>query len=66
MMNLEKYSFDPIFVYHILEHLSQSDNTLAILKELINIGEKITVIEGDHRSVYFYPVSTVAQKTIQC
>ena len=65
-MNLEKQSFDHVFVCHFLEHLSHPDNALAILQDLIKIGGTITVIEGDHGSAYFYPDSDAAKKTIQC
>jgi len=53
-------------VCHVLEHLSQPDNALAILQSLIKVGGTITVIEGDHGSTYFYPDSEAAQKAIQC
>ena len=59
-------SFDHVFVCHVLEHLSQPDNALAILQSLIKVGGTITVIEGDHGSTYFYPDSEAAQKAIQC
>jgi len=65
-LNLEKESFDHVFVCHVLEHLSQPDNALAILQSLIKVGGTITVIEGDHGSTYFYPDSEAAQKAIQC
>jgi ubiquinone/menaquinone biosynthesis C-methylase UbiE len=64
--NFEPESFDHVFVCHVLEHLSQPDDALAILKGLIKTGGTITVIEGDHGSAYFYPDSEAAHKAIQC
>lgn len=65
-LNFEPDSFDHVFVCHVLEHLSQPDNALAILKSFIKAGGTITVIEGDHGSAYFYPDSEAAHKAIQC
>ena len=59
-------SFDHIFVCHVLEHLSQPDKALAVLKGLLKVGGTITVIEGDHGSTYFYPDSEAAHKAIDC
>ena len=65
-MNLEKQSFDHVFVCHFLEHLSHPDNALAILQDLIKIGWTITVIEGGPAR----PISILKvmqrKKTIQC
>ncbi|MCK7574527.1 MAG: hypothetical protein MZV65_00385 [Chromatiales bacterium] len=36
------------------------------LKEYLKEGGTITVIEGDHGSVYFHPESEAAHKAIQC
>ena len=65
-LDLEEKSFDHIFVCHVLEHLSQPFNALAILESLLKVGGTITVIEGDHGSTYFYPDSEATQKAIQC
>ena len=65
-LNFEPESFDHVFVCHVLEHLSQPEKALAILKNLIKPGGTITVIEGDHGSTYFYPDSKAAHKAIQC
>ena len=65
-MNFEPASFDHVFVCHVLEHLSQPDHALRILKNMIKAGGTITVIEGDHGSAYFYPDSEAAHKAIQC
>jgi len=59
-------SFDHVFVCFLLEHLSQPDEALAILKRLLRPGGTMTVIEGDHGSTYFHPDSSAARKAIQC
>ncbi|MCX5849843.1 MAG: methyltransferase domain-containing protein [Deltaproteobacteria bacterium] len=59
-------SFDHIFVCFVLEHLSQPVKALNELKNYLREGGTITVIEGDHGSVYFYPKSEAAYKAIQC
>jgi ubiquinone/menaquinone biosynthesis C-methylase UbiE len=58
--------FDHIFVCFVLEHLSRPVQVLKALKEYLREGGTITVIEGDHGSVYFYPDSEAAHKAIQC
>lgn len=59
-------SFDHIFVCFVLEHLSRPVKALQVLKNHLRKGGTITVIEGDHGSVYFYPDSKPAHKVIQC
>jgi len=59
-------SFDHIFVCFVLEHLSQPVAALECLKNFLKVRGTITVIEGDHGSVYFYPDSKTAHKAIQC
>src|SRR4030042_4440388 len=59
-------SFDHIFVCFVLEHLSRPVEVLSILKNHLRKDGTITVIEGDHGSVYFYPDSEAAHKAIQC
>jgi ubiquinone/menaquinone biosynthesis C-methylase UbiE len=59
-------SFDHIFVCFVLEHLSRPVEALRTLKTHLKQGGTITVIEGDHGSVYFYPDSEAAHKAIQC
>jgi ubiquinone/menaquinone biosynthesis C-methylase UbiE len=59
-------SFDHIFVCFVLEHLSRPVEALRTLKNHLKQGGTITVIEGDHGSVYFYPDSEAAHKAIQC
>ncbi len=58
--------FDHIFVCFVLEHLSRPVQALNALKEYLREGGTITVIEGDHGSVYFHPESDAAHKAIQC
>jgi ubiquinone/menaquinone biosynthesis C-methylase UbiE len=65
-LDFEPESFDHVFVCHVLEHLDRPDHALAILKGCLKTGGTITVIEGDHGSVYFYPESEAARKAIEC
>ena len=58
-------AFDHIFVCFVLEHLSRPVEALSALKNHLRQGGTITVIEGDHGSVYFYPDSEAAHKAIQ-
>jgi SAM-dependent methyltransferase len=58
--------FDHIFLCFVLEHLVQPVEALQHLKRVLKPGGTITVIEGDHGSVYFHPDSVEARKTIQC
>ena len=58
--------FDGIFVCFVLEHLSNPADALVCLKRLLKPGGSITVIEGDHGSVFFYPRSEAARLAIQC
>lgn len=57
--------FDHIFVCFVLEHLSRPIEALHALKDYLKEGGTITVIEGDHGSVYFHPESDAAHKAIQ-
>jgi ubiquinone/menaquinone biosynthesis C-methylase UbiE len=59
-------AFDHIFVCFVLEHLSRPVEALSVLKTHLREGGTITVIEGDHGSVYFHPDSEAAHKAIQC
>lgn len=59
-------SFDHIFVCFVLEHLSRPLEALHALQSHLKKGGTITVIEGDHGSVYFYPDSEAAHKAIRC
>ncbi|KQC10388.1 MAG: methyltransferase type 11 [Smithella sp. SDB] len=59
-------SFDHIFICFVLEHLARPIKALRELKHYLREGGTITVIEGDHGSVCFYPDSETAHKAIQC
>ncbi len=59
-------AFDHIFVCFVLEHLSRPVEALSVLRTHLRKGGTITVIEGDHGSVYFYPDSEAAHKAIRC
>lgn len=59
-------SFDHIFVCFVLEHLVRPAAALLALKGVLRPGGSITVIEGDHGSVYFHPESAAARTAIWC
>ena len=59
-------SFDHVFVCFVLEHISRPVEALSALKTLLRPGGTITVIEGDHGSVYFHPDSAAAREAIRC
>jgi ubiquinone/menaquinone biosynthesis C-methylase UbiE len=60
----ETASFDHVFVCFVLEHLAKPIEALKCLKKMIKPGGTITVIEGDHGSVYFHPESQSAHRAI--
>ena len=62
----EAESFEHVFVCFVLEHLSNPIEALQRLKKLIKPGGSITVIEGDHGSVYFHPDSEAAHRAVDC
>lgn len=59
-------SFDHLFVCFVLEHLTHPVEALTALRKHLRPGGTITVIEGDHGSVYFHPDSEAAHRAIQC
>lgn len=59
-------SFDHVFVCFVLEHLDNPVAALAALRRLLKPGGGITVIEGDHGSVFFYPDNPDARAAIDC
>jgi len=61
----ERDTFDHIFICFVLEHLSQPLEALQRVKPLLRTGGTITVIEGDHGSVFFHPDSEAAHAAIQ-
>lgn len=62
----ETASFDHVFVCFVLEHLTNPIEALKCLKKVIKPNGTITVIEGDHGSVYFHPESRNAHRAIDC
>jgi len=62
----ESASFHHVFVCFVLEHLANPVGALKCLKNIIKPGGTITVIEGDHGSVYFHPESREARLAINC
>lgn len=59
-------AFDHVFACFVLEHLSRPREALAHLSQVLKPGGTITVIEGDHGSVYFHPESPYARQAIRC
>ncbi|MFI7386619.1 methyltransferase domain-containing protein [Streptomyces sp. NPDC049813] len=59
-------AFDHVFVCFVLEHLSDPGRALAGLRRVLRPGGTVTVIEGDHGSVVFHPISAYAQAVIDC
>jgi len=59
-------TFGHIFSCFVLEHLTRPVEALYCLKNLLEVGGTITVIEGDHGSTYFYPDNEASHKAIQC
>ena len=62
----EAASFDHVFLCFVLEHLTNPVDALKCLKNIIKPGGTITVVEGDHGSVYFHPESQDARRAINC
>ena len=62
----KEQSFDHIFVCFVLEHLDAPVQALTILKKFLRPGGSLTVIEGDHGSVFFAPASDDAVRAIGC
>lgn len=58
--------FDHIFVCFVLEHLPNPGQALTCLKSVLKPGGTMTVIEGDHGSVFFHPDSSAAHLAIDC
>lgn len=59
-------SFDHVFVCFVLEHLARAPQAITGLTKVLKRGGTMTVIEGDHGSVYFHPESRYARRAIQC
>ncbi|HEV7629019.1 MAG TPA: methyltransferase domain-containing protein [Streptomyces sp.] len=56
--------FDHLFVCFVLEHLREPEKALSALRRLLRPGGTITVIEGDHGSVFFHPCSAYAEAAV--
>jgi SAM-dependent methyltransferase len=59
-------SFDHVFVCFVLEHLSEPVQALLALRRMLRPGGTLTLIEGDHGSVFFHPESAAARAAIAC
>jgi ubiquinone/menaquinone biosynthesis C-methylase UbiE len=59
-------SFYHVFVCFVLEHLDRPVEALRALRQVVRPGGTITVIEGDHGSVYFSPESEYALRAVRC
>lgn len=57
-------SFDHVLVCFVLEHLADQKAVLLELMRVLRPGGTITVIEGDHGSVFFSPPSNAAIEAI--
>jgi SAM-dependent methyltransferase len=62
----EDGSFDHVFLCFVLEHLREPERALAGLQRVLRPGGTMTVIEGDHGSALYHPVSARAQAAIDC
>ncbi|TAL15502.1 methyltransferase domain-containing protein [bacterium] len=58
--------FDHVFICFVLEHLPDPVRALTRLKRILRPGGTITVIEGDHGSVFFHPDNPDARRVIGC
>jgi ubiquinone/menaquinone biosynthesis C-methylase UbiE len=59
-------SFDHVFVCHLLEHLPNPVDALRSMMRAVRPGGSVTVIEGDHGSCYFNPMSDEALGVWRC
>lgn len=57
-------SFDHIFVCFVLEHLPHPTEVVRTLLAFLRPEGTLTVIEGDHGSVFFHPDSVMAQRAV--
>lgn len=63
-LSFKSATFDHIFLCFVLEHVPSPIQILTELKRVLKPNGTITVIEGDHGSVYFHPESKMARKAI--
>lgn len=66
LLDLPDEKFDHVFLCFVLEHLKDPHAALTQLRNHLEPGGTITVIEGDHESAFFHPRSTAAQAVIDC
>lgn len=66
LLPYESGSFDHVFVCFVLEHLARPVEALSRLKRVLKERGTMTVIEGDHGSVFFHPDSEAAHRAIRC
>ena len=57
--------YDHILLCFVLEHLADPNKALAELYRVLKPDGTITVIEGDHGSVFFHPHSEAAMQAIK-
>lgn len=59
-------SFDHIFICFVLEHLKSPVAAMQEIRRVLRPQGTITVIEGDHGSVFFYPEGKAAMEAVGC
>jgi len=65
-MPFEPDAFDHVFVCFVMEHLEDPFKALTSLKKVLKAGGSITVIEGDHGSFFWHPLTPQSQRVWRC